>query len=360
MTAVGYAATARRRDVRPPVRPARLLFSWLVSAVAVLLAATLLPGLDLGSPAEALVVAVGLATINAVLPPLVASLRLPYTVATTLLLVLLANAVSFLLIDAWTDNAVEVDGLGSGLLAALVVTAIAMALGEVLGADDDDLYSLRVTHRLARRASHRVRTDVPGIVYLEIDGLAMPVLQRAMRDGNAPEMARWVADGTHRLVEWETDLSSQTGASQSGILLGSNEDIPAFRWVEKERGVMMVCSNPDDCAEIEARHSTGDGLLAQDGASRGNLLSGDADHVLMTVSRVSAEKRANPGYRPFFANGNNVTRVLVLFIWEVLLELVAARRQAGRNVQPRGHRGLRYAFLRGGVCVFVPDVTLTR
>ena len=57
-----------------------------------------------------------------------------------------------------------------------------------------------------------------------------------MRDGNAPTMARWIADGTHRLAEWEPDLSSQTGASQAGILLGSNEDIPAFRWVEKETG----------------------------------------------------------------------------------------------------------------------------
>jgi uncharacterized membrane protein YvlD (DUF360 family) len=353
----GSAEPARRRDVRPPVRPARLIFSWLVGAVAVFLAAALLPGLDLGSPAEAVLVALALAAINAVLPPLVAALRLPYTVATTLLLVLLVNVLAFRLIDGWTDNALEVGGFGAALVAALVVAAIAMALQEVLGANDDDLYSLRVTQRLARRTTQRVQTDVPGIVFLEIDGLAKPILQRAMRDGNAPELAQWVADGTHRLVEWETDLSSQTGASQAGILLGSNEDIPAFRWVEKERGTMMVCSNPDDCAEIEARHSTGDGLLAQDGASRGNLLSGDADHVLMTVSRVSAEKRANPGYRPFFANGNNVTRVLVLFIWEVVLELVAARRQAGRNVQPRGHRGLRYAFLRGGVCVFVRDVT---
>ena len=38
------------------------------------------------------------------------------------------------------------------------------------------------------------------------------------------------------LSEWETDLSSQTGASQAGLLLGSNDDIPAFRWVEKESG----------------------------------------------------------------------------------------------------------------------------
>src|SRR5437764_14475578 len=97
-----------------------------------------------------------------------------------------------------------------------------------------------------------------------------------MRDGDGPNMASWLADGSYRLAEWETDLSSQTGASQAGILLGSNEDIPAFRWVEKETGRMMVCSSPSDCAEIERRHSTGDGLLVRGGASRGNLLSGDA------------------------------------------------------------------------------------
>ena len=75
-----------------------------------------------------------------------------------------------------------------------------------------------------------------------------------MRDGNAPNMARWLGEGSHRLAEWETDLSSQTGASQAGILLGSNDDIPAFRWVEKERAALMACSAPHDCAEIERRH----------------------------------------------------------------------------------------------------------
>ena len=125
-------------------------------------------------------------------------------------------------------------------------------------------------------------------------------------------------------LEWETDLSSQTGASQAGILLGSNEDIPAFRWVEKERGVVMTCSARTDCAEIERRHATGDGLLVDGGSSRGNLLSGEADQVILTVSRIAAEKSANPGYRAFFANGYNATRALVLFSWEVVLEWVAA------------------------------------
>src|SRR5437660_7790718 len=112
-----------------------------------------------------------------------------------------------------------------------------------------------------------------------------------MRDGNVPHMARWLAHGTHRLSEWETDLSSQTGASQAGILLGSNEDVPAFRWVEKATGKVMACSSPPDCAQMEHRLANGDGLLIGNGASRGNLFSGEADAVILTVSRMSAEKQ---------------------------------------------------------------------
>ena len=193
-------------------------------------------------------------------------------------------------------------------------------------------------------------------MYLEIDGLALPVLRRAMRDGNAPNMARWIADGTHALAEWETDLSSQTGASQAGILLGSNDDIPAFRWVDKETGLLSACSAPDDCARIERERATGIGLLVDGGTSRGNLLSGEAEEVILTVSRIEAEKQANPGYRAFFANGFNVTRALVLFFWEVVLEWVAALRAIRRDVQPRGHRGGAYPFIRAAMCVIVRDL----
>ena len=356
---IEYGQRPHRADVKPQLRPTRLLFTWLLSAVAIFVAAGILPGFDVGGFWEALGAALLIGALNAILPPLIAALRLPYTVALTFVLILIANALILRIVDALTDDTVEVgDWLGAGLLAALVISAVSTALAVIVGTDDDDTYSLRVVHRVARRSGEQVETDVPGIIYLEIDGLAKPVLQRAMRDGNAPQMARWVASGTHRLAEWETDLSSQTGASQAGILLGANDDIPAFRWVERERSELMVCSNPDDCAEIERRHSNGDGLLANGGASRGNLLSGDAEHVILTASRVSAEKKANPGYRAFFANGQNVSRCLVLLVWEVILEVVASARQRRRDVQPRGHRGGIYPLLRGGMCVVLRDLTV--
>ena len=352
-----HGLAPRRADVVPRLRVTRLVVSLIVNAVSVIIAAWILPGLEVGDFWKAVLAAAVIGILNAVLSPLVAAVRLPYTVATSFLLVLVLDAVILLLTDAATDQAIQVDGFGWALVAAVLISAIATVLDILVGANDDDAYSLRVIHRIARRSGDRVVTDEPGIVYLEIDGLAKPILQRAMRDGNAPEMASWLAGGTHRLVEWETDLSSQTGASQAGILLGSNEDVPAFRWVEKERGELMVCSNPDDCAEIERRHA-GDGLLRDGGASRGNLLSGEADHVLLTASRVSEEKKANPGYRAFFANGFNVTRTLALVFWEVILELIAAERQRRRDVRPRGHRGGIYPLLRAGMCVLVRDLTV--
>ena len=290
------------------------------------------------------------------MPPILAALRLPFTVGLGFILVLLLDA-WMLLAASHLDpaNLFHVDSFGVALLVALVAAAISVVLTVMFGANDDDTYTLRVIQRIARREG-RIKSDVPGILFLEIDGLALPVLRRAMRDGNAPRMASWMAAGTHHVVEWEPDLSSQTGASQAGILLGSNEDIPAFRWVEKETGKMMTCSKPDDCAEIERRHSTGIGLLADGGSSRGNLLSGEADEVILTVSRMSEEKTANPGYRGFFANGFNVTRVLVLFFYEVFLELTAAWRSIRRDVRPRGHRGGIYPLLRGAMCVVVRDL----
>ena len=302
-----------------------------------MVAAGLLPGVDIKSFLGALGVAVIVAALNAVIPPLLAALRLPLTLVLGFLLVLIADALILLLADALTDGILEVDNFGWALLAALVVAAVSVVLAVFLGSDDTS--SIRIASRIARRQGIIASTDVPGIVYLEIDGLALPVLRRAMRDGNAPTMARWLAEGSHRLAEWETDLSSQTGASQAGILLGSNEDISAFRWVEKETATLMTCSAPPDCAELERRLGTGIGLLTDGGASRGNLLSGEADAVILTVSRMDEEKKSNPGYRAFFANGDNVTRTLVLFVWEVFLEWTAALRAIRRDVRPRGHRG---------------------
>ena len=340
---------------KPRFRPGQLVLSWLLGAASLLVATKLVPGASDSTFRAALAVAVALAVLNALLPPLVAALRLPFTALLGFFLVLAVDAAMLLVADR-VSKGFSIDSFWSALGVALAAAAVGVVLSVLFGTNDDDVYSLRVVQRIARRSGERVVTDTPGIVFLEIDGLALPVLQGAMRDGHAPTLARWLQDGTHRLAEWEPDLSSQTGASQAGILLGSNDDIVAFRWVEKERKALIACSSPEDCAELERRHAKGPGLLAGGGASRGNLFSGGADHMILTVSRMEAERSANPGYRAFLANGFNVARSFVLFGWEVILEWVAAAKQRRRDVRPRGHRGGVYPFLRATMCVIVRDL----
>ena len=166
---------------------------------------------------------------------MIAALRLPFTLVTGFLLVLFADARALMLTDELFPDVLTIDSFGDALLASLVMAAVSIVHP---GADRDQ----------RRRRVHAARgeADRPPPGRRDADatprgssssrstGSALPVLRNAMRDGSAPNLARWIAEDGYRLAEWETDLSSQTGASQAGILLGSNDDIPAFRWVEKE------------------------------------------------------------------------------------------------------------------------------
>jgi uncharacterized membrane protein YvlD (DUF360 family) len=343
-----YGETVKWEPAVPRISLLWMLVSLGILSASVYVAAALVPGVALEQPGASVVVALTLALLNAIVPPVLAALRLPFMVAIGFIGTLLIDVGVLLLVDSVFPDWLRVDSFGDAFLMALVIAAVGMILQVIAGTNDDDEYTLRVTRRIARRLGTTRSTDAPGIIFLEIDGLALPVLQRALRDGNAPTMARWIADHGYHLGEWETDLSSQTGASQAGILLGSNDDIPAFRWVEKETATMMVCSAPEDCAEIERRHSSGVGLLVGGGASRGNLLSGEADDAILTASRIEADMKANPGYRAFLSNGFNVTSLFVLYVWEVVLEWIAAARQKRRDVLPRGHRGGIYPSCAAG------------
>ena len=352
----GYGAQVAWEPSKPRLDPFRLIVSWLVAAASVYVAAALVPGVSLEERGGAFLVAAVIAVVNAILPPVVAALRLPFMLVVGFLLVLFVDAGALVLAHEVLPEFIGVDSFGDALLAALVMAAVSIVLQAVTGTNDDDEYTLRVVQRIARRQGGQGPTSVPGIVFLEIDGLALPVLRRAMRDGSAPNMARWFADGGYRLAEWETDLSSQTGASQAGILLGSNEDMPAFRWVEKETGRLMACSAPADCAEIERRHATGVGLLRRrrrqprqpalrrgrrDDPDRQPHGGGEArEPGLPSVPRQRLQRHA--GARPVRLGGR--------------LEWTAAIRAARRDVRPRGHRGGIYPLLRGAMCVIVRDL----
>ncbi|WP_079132552.1 alkaline phosphatase family protein, partial [Streptomyces nanshensis] len=209
----------------------------------------------------------------------------------------------------------------------------------------------------------------PGTVFLQLDGVGHGVLREALAggpDGSPPLMPTLAAmhGTTHRLTRWRTDWPSQTGASQLGILHGSNRDVPAFRWYEKEPGEVLVSNRPSGAAELQRRavEFTGDrGLLAQDGASRGNLFSGGAGQVALVVSvaaRRGRENRSRAGYVAYFSDPANATRTAVSFVAEVVREVAQSTRARLRGERPRVPRGGLYPLIRAFATVVQRDVVV--
>lgn len=333
----------------------RLLLVLVVDAVALLLLSPILPGFEVQGFLGALLVATIAGLLNALVWPFVVRYTLVINALTLGFAALVLNGALVALAALITPSA-EITGVGAGIAVALGVTALTALTHSLLAIDDDDSWYRNVVRRQARAAGGGIETDVPGVLFLEIDGLAHQVLKRAIRDGNAPTLARWLRT-SHRLERWETDWSSQTGACQAGLLHGSNEDMPAFRWWEKDRGAAIVTNHPRDAEEIERRQSNGRGLLHADGASRANILSGDADHSMLTMSTVLRRRRPiGRDYSAYFARPYAVARTLILAIVDFVRERRAAGEQRRRDVQPRIYRSRVYALVRAYATVVQLDL----
>ncbi|MFE7358780.1 alkaline phosphatase family protein [Streptomyces sp. NPDC057543] len=266
------------------------------------------------------------------------------------------------------------DGRGAAnpetaVVVAAVMSAVASATSTALAVRDDNAYRRRLS-RLADRRRRRSgadsgRSGPPGTVFIQLDGVGHDVLVSAAGSGLMPTVAHWLADEKgHRLTPWRTDWSSQTGASQLGILHGSNHDIPAFRWYEKETGDVMVSSRPASALEIQRRaiaRTHDGGLLTVDGASRGNLFSGGADQLALVLSmaaRLGKGRRSRSGYFAYFSDPANAVRTALSFVAEVCREIGQSTRARIRKDTPRIKRGGFYPFIRAFATVVERDVVV--
>ncbi|CAM5232401.1 membrane protein [Streptomyces coeruleorubidus] len=258
----------------------------------------------------------------------------------------------------------------TAVVVAAVMSAVASATGAALAVRDDDAYRRRL-YRLSdrRRRSGPPCPSTPGTVFLQLDGVGHDVLLDAVAKGLMPTVAGWLGIGagarpTHRLTPWRTDWSSQTGASQLGILHGSNHDVPAFRWYEKDTREVVVCNRPTSAAELQRRaagYAGHDGLLAVDGASRGNLFSGGAGQqalVLSIAGRRSRENRSRAGYFAYFSDPANAVRTALSFVAEVGREIGQSTRARLGKQRPRVSRGGLYPLVRAFATVVERDVVV--
>jgi len=240
----------------------------------------------------------------------------------------------------------------------LVMTIVNAVLGAVLSIDEDAFFDRHITGRMVKKFGKPTQTDVPGFLFLEIDGLGEALLRRAIADGYMPTLKRWLEEGTHCITGWETDFSSQTGAMQSGILLGNNVDVPSFRWWDRSNQRVFMVGDPRDAKKLEEYLTTTSGLLAVDGVSRGNMFSGDAVESILTISTLLNQQRERgPGFYFYLFTPYVITRLLAHFVIDVLREWrdrwLQKRRKDKYIVSARN---IFYAFFRAFIGSLMQDL----
>ena len=337
----------------------RTLVIWVLEVIALCFMAWLFPeGIIVSDLRNAVIFIAIVGLLNAVLWPILTYLTLPLIAYTLGFFSLLLNGL-ILWLGSQLVGGITFSSFWWAVGAAIGITAITTIGSVLLTIDDDASFYRNALKRQARRSRKGEPVKpYPGVIFLEIDGLGERVLKRAIQDDFMPGLKNWLDRGSHKIIGWETDTSCQTGASQAGILLGSNQDMPAFRWVEKEKDNKITTSTgPHDAPQLEEEHSNGNGLLARNGRSRSNLFTGNAEDSILTYSRIM--KRGRSRYiHSFFSSPYNFTRTFVLMIGEVFHEIRNRRHQVKNDIQPRmeEHRKGIYPLLRAFVTVLLRDI----
>ncbi len=267
-----------------------------VLGVAVLgLAIAVSPGLQAESPLAVVVAAVWCALVGSVLRPVLVRLVVPLGWWGAFVLALFANAI-VMYIGIELAPGIEDDGFLSIFIASWIYAVLAAVFEWLLLSDADDAFLAYAIRMAGRRKETVPVSTVPGVLFVQLDGVPYPVLDLGDQVGHPPEH---LAVDPQRLAP--RDRVDRQGAVHDAGEPGRH---PA-RDGAGDAGVPLVregrlagwsCPTARRMrAMIESRVSDGRGLLADDGVAISNLFSGDAADEPADDERDAARCAAGSG-----------------------------------------------------------------
>ena len=328
----------------------------IVNILFIIAMPLILDNFILGKWYNAIFITIGLGIANILIWPIISRFLMKFIVFTFGIGALIINSMIFYGI-AYIIPGVYA-GIGESFIIPLMMAIATTLVSKIANIDYYDSYTKKISDYVERNSKARHKKAYPGLLILEIDGLSIEVLKEAISRNMMPTLKRWIENKTHTLKEWETDLSSQTGASQAGILHGNNENIVAYRWVEKEAGNKIIVSGKLAHAPIiEKRISDGNGLLCDNGISITNMFTGDSNDPILTSSRFKIIANTyNKLLHVVFLEPYSFQRVFILFLWEILVEIKSQIMHYIKNVKPRLRRTIVYATIRAGANVLLREI----
>jgi endonuclease/exonuclease/phosphatase family metal-dependent hydrolase len=215
--------------------------------------------------------------------------------------------------------------------------------------DRDDL-----TARLLGLPAHPERSADPGLLIVQIDGLARERLVAAIIAGQAPFLRSLLASGSYALTPVYTGMPSVTPAVQAELFYGVTGAVPAFSFVDHASGRVSRMYDADAVRAVEDRlRVVGDVPLLQGGGAYLDIYDAGATHPRFCMASLgwgdvgSSHPLALVGLVLLHAPGvARATGAVVVEAGRGLLELFAALR-AGE------HPGSELKFVQSRITIGV-------
>ena len=199
----------------------------------------------------------------------------------------------------------------------------------------------------------------PGLVMIQIDGLSLTQVERAMQNGNMPFLTRLLKKECYAKYRHYTGLPSNTPAVQGKLFYGVKSCVPAFSFKDSQTGEVSNMFSPEAAAAVEQKLKEKDEGLLKGGSAYGNIFTGGASEAHFCAASMGwggLLKAANPFGIPIslLLHFPVFIRALFLIILEVVLSLDDFFRGMlyGKNFMAE----MGFIPLRVAICVLLREI----
>ena len=215
--------------------------------------------------------------------------------------------------------------------------------------------------RLFRLSRSEGTATAPGLVMIQIDGLAFNQYRRGLREGNLPFLRSLIKKQKYKDHVHYSGMPSGTPAVQGELFYGVKGCIPAFHFLDKESGRPFLLFDPNAAQEIEGRISKDREPLLKGGSSYANIFAGGAEESHFCVNG-GGWPRLFKVFNPFMwfliliFHLNIVIRTVALFLLELVIGVIDFFRGVfgGKKIDIE----FTFVLVRALVCVLLREVVV--
>ena len=185
--------------------------------------------------------------------------------------------------------------------------------------------------RLLRLKRAAASDDLPGLLMIQIDGLAYPQFQRALKEGRLPFLRGLLGRQGYRLHTLYSGLPSATPGFQGELFYGVKGCVPSFSFLDRRDGKVRRMYDPLAVQEVEKELASQGKPLLEGGSAYCDIFTGGAAECHYSGAKRGWDgilRAINPVTLPLLLllYIDVAFRILFLLAWEFCVAFLQAAR----------------------------------